>query len=91
MSVVKALEKALEDSGVRVMLGARVMTIRRDEGMFLISLENATEVLAEKIVLATGGASYKATGSTGDGFHFAKLLGHKCNPLRREKDRIRGR
>jgi predicted Rossmann fold flavoprotein len=82
MSVVKALEKALEDNGVRVMLGARVTSIRRDEGMFLIALDNAVEVLAEKVVLATGGASYKATGSTGDGFHFAKLLGHKFNPLR---------
>ncbi len=82
MSVVKALEKALEESGARVMLGARVMGIRRDEGMFVIKLENAAEVLAEKVVLATGGASYKATGSSGDGFHFAKLLGHKFNPLK---------
>jgi len=81
LSVVRALEKALADNGVKVLTGSRVMVIREDGGIFILKTEEA-EIWAKKLVLATGGASYKATGSTGDGFHFAKLLGHTFNSLR---------
>lgn len=82
MSVVKALEKSLMENKVPVMLEVRVMEIRHDAGIFTLRLSGGGEVMAKKVILATGGASYKATGSTGDGFHFAKLLGHTFNPLR---------
>ncbi len=82
MSVVKALEKSLAGNNVPVMLEARAMEIRHDAGMFTIRIAGGGEVMAKKVILATGGASYKATGSTGDGFHFAKLLGHTFNPLK---------
>jgi predicted Rossmann fold flavoprotein len=36
------------------------------------------------VIIATGGASYKATGSAGDGFDMAKRLGHTVKPLRAE-------
>ncbi|MFA6355833.1 MAG: NAD(P)/FAD-dependent oxidoreductase [Candidatus Omnitrophota bacterium] len=81
-SVVKVLEKSLLENKVPVMLEARVMSILNDGGMFSLRLDSGAEVLARKLILATGGASYKATGSSGDGFHLAKLLGHKFNPLR---------
>lgn len=41
-----------------------------------VVLENGENVLAEKVILATGGKSYPLTGSTGDGYKFAKQLGH---------------
>lgn len=82
LSVVKALEKALADNNVKVLTGSRVMGIREDGGIFHLKIEGRTEIWTKKLILATGGASYKATGSTGDGFHFAKLLGHTFNPLR---------
>lgn len=81
LSVVRTLEKALADNGVKVLTGSRVTGIRQDSGIFILKTEGA-EIWTKKLVLATGGASYKATGSTGDGFHFAKLLGHTFNPLR---------
>ena len=37
---------------------------------------------AEKVILATGGLSYPATGSTGDGYKMAKALGHSITPLK---------
>ena len=43
---------------------------------------NQSEFRAEKVVLATGGKSYPKTGSTGDGYVFARALGHKVSPLR---------
>lgn len=36
----------------------------------------------DKVILATGGLSYKATGSTGDGYKIAKELGHTINELK---------
>ena len=43
-----------------------VSGVKTDEGIFQ----------APAVILATGGASYPATGSTGDGYAFAKALGH---------------
>ena len=50
-------------------------------------------ILADKIILATGGKSYPATGSTGDGYEIAKKLGHTITkiqaslvPLKAKKD-----
>ena len=37
---------------------------------------------ADRVILATGGASYPLTGSTGDGYRFAKALGHTIVPPR---------
>nr|MDE5738399.1 aminoacetone oxidase family FAD-binding enzyme [Oscillospiraceae bacterium] len=37
---------------------------------------------ADRIILATGGATYPATGSTGDGYQFAEQVGHKIETLR---------
>lgn len=82
LSVVKALERSLAANNVTLMSDSRVMGIRDEGGIFSLRIEGGREVLAGKLILATGGASYKATGSTGDGFHFAKVLGHKYNPLR---------
>ena len=36
---------------------------------------------ADKVVVATGGMSYQATGSTGDGYDFARKAGHKVTKL----------
>ena len=41
-----------------------------------IILKNKERIYADSIILCTGGMSYAATGSTGDGYNFAKKLGH---------------
>jgi len=43
--------------------------------------ENRISFYGKKVIVATGGASYPATGSTGDGYKLAKSLGHKINPI----------
>lgn len=40
------------------------------------------KILADKVILATGGMSYKTTGSTGDGYKIAENLGHTINELK---------
>lgn len=80
-SVVKVLEKALADNNVRILYDSRVMEIKRKGGSFRLGLGGGA-FLAKKVILATGGASYKATGSTGDGFRIAKTLGHTFAALK---------
>ena len=48
-----------------------------------VLLENGKKVIADSVIVATGGISYASTGSTGDGYGFAKEAGHKiveCKP-----------
>ena len=50
------------------------------ETQFNIHLKNNKTIRASKLILATGGMSYPGTGSTGDGYRFAKELGHTIVP-----------
>ena len=71
--VIKAYEKKLKALGVKINLNYEVTSIEKDDDKFIISgRENF-----DKVVIATGGISYKLTGSTGDGYKFAKDFGHK--------------
>ncbi len=48
-----------------------------------VLLENGKKVIADGVIVATGGISYASTGSTGDGYRFAREAGHKiaeCKP-----------
>lgn len=71
--VIKAYEKKLKDLGVKINLNYEVTSIEKVDDKFII---NGRENF-DKVVIATGGISYKLTGSTGDGYKFAKDFGHK--------------
>lgn len=71
--VIKAYEKKLKALGVKINLNYGVTSIEKVGGEFII---NGREKF-DKVVIATGGISYKLTGSTGDGYKFAKNFGHK--------------
>lgn len=74
-SVLDALQRKLKENGVMVHTG-KVKAIRTDESG-VIGVTTAEETIScKKVILATGGASYPATGSTGDGYQIAKALGH---------------
>ena len=83
-SVVEALKKSLVANGVEIIYGASVSAIKKITGGFVISIAGKEDCSVKKVIIATGGASYKATGSTGDGFRLAKELGHEIAPLRAE-------
>ncbi|WP_245619281.1 NAD(P)/FAD-dependent oxidoreductase [Methanogenium cariaci] len=62
-------------AGIEIRCGGEsVQTIKPTNDLFTVSSEDATYT-AEQVVLATGGASYPATGSTGDGYTLADRLG----------------
>lgn len=53
--------------------------VRKITGVKLI---DGTSLCADAVILATGGFSYQATGSTGDGYRFARELGHSVTEIR---------
>jgi predicted Rossmann fold flavoprotein len=79
-SVLDVLKRSLAANNVDVIYGARVMNIKaRGEGLS-IDLMSRLPIGAKKAILATGGLSYKKTGSTGDGIAIAGRLGHAIVP-----------
>ncbi len=78
-SVVDALKTALGYAGVEI-LRARAKAIETENGRVTGVKTDRGDFLAPAVILATGGKSYPATGSTGDGYRMAKALGHTVVP-----------
>lgn len=79
--VVDALVRAAEDSGAEISCGKEVIEISREETGFRISCSDGTSYSCSKLIICTGGLSYPKTGSTGDGYRWAKDMGHTIRPL----------
>lgn len=75
--IIKALEKAMNWAGVKVELNSAVQKIIVEEAQVKAVVVNGKALEFDKVVVATGGISYASTGSTGDGYEFAKSVGHK--------------
>ncbi len=88
LSVLNALLQELKKLKVDIKTNTKVTKILTNEnrvtGITYIKDNNSEEqtILADKIILATGGKSYKSTGSTGDGYAMAKELGHTIKELK---------
>ncbi len=79
--VANALENALRRAGVRMRF-TEALRVTTEAGA-VSGLETGEGFLpAGSVLLATGGASYPGTGSTGDGYRMARELGHSLSPLR---------
>ncbi len=74
--VAKALEKYAIGKNVRLLRGAVSNIIIADGKVRKVVLNDGREIECESVIVATGGASYPLTGSTGDGYRFAKEAGH---------------
>lgn len=77
--VIKALVSALNKANVDVRLNSEVTKIRKTDDGFEIVANGKTEKFG-KIIVATGGITYYQTGSTGDGYKFAKQFNHDILP-----------
>ena len=78
-SVLECLQKKMKATGVTVK-NARVRSILTEDGK-VTGVKTANECIrASWVILATGGVSYPATGSTGDGYDMAAALGHTIIP-----------
>lgn len=81
--VLRALEKKLRESGVKIQLNTPVdRLVIHDNKISDVILKDKTTQRADAVVVATGGVSYPLTGSTGDGHRFAEECGLKVTELR---------
>ncbi len=94
--VAEKLTAWATSQGARIVTGARVRGIDRDQGVSGVHFDRFEQhgkagsggergnesMAAEAVLLGTGGRSYPATGSTGDGYDLAAALGHTIVPPR---------
>ncbi|MBP5426796.1 MAG: NAD(P)/FAD-dependent oxidoreductase [Clostridiales bacterium] len=81
--VVLVLEKYLKERKVTVEYNAVVNKINTSDGKVVsVALQGGRTIECDAVVVATGGKSYSATGSTGDGYKFARDLGHTIEPIK---------
>ena len=81
--VVNALVKFCRQQGVEFEFSAAVDKVTAENGRVAqVGLKDGRNYDADAVILATGGASYPGTGSTGDGYAIAKELGHTITPLK---------
>lgn len=80
--ILRACDKIVRDSGVTVRLNTHVDEILTQDGA-VSGIRIGSQTLAcDAVVVATGGVSYPQTGSTGDGYGFARATGHAVeNPV----------
>ena len=79
--VIAGLTRELHQLGVEIHLHTGVKKIVGHEHFEYIELQNGTKVKGDACIVATGGFSYQTTGSTGDGYRFAKELGHEVTEI----------
>ncbi|WP_346863932.1 NAD(P)/FAD-dependent oxidoreductase [uncultured Draconibacterium sp.] len=76
MDILQALLKWVNELGVTIQCGMRVEKLLVNEGQIQGVRAGGEEFFAGKVIVATGGKSYPATGSTGDGYELARQVGH---------------
>ena len=80
--VVDAMMKHLRDQEVEIRTNTSVSGLLTEANKICgVRLVDGSEVEAAAVILAMGGASYPATGSTGDGYVLARAVGHTVTPI----------
>ncbi len=79
--VLDALLMQCRKYGVKIMRNTPVTAMRTKNGHVDYIVTENNEYKADKYIIATGGKSYPKTGSTGDGYEFARRAGHTITPL----------
>lgn len=81
-SVVNALLRKVESNGVTIRVNAPVETVLYGEsGAEGVLLKTGEKIPAKNVIIAVGGKSVPNTGSTGDGYAWAKIAGHTITEL----------
>lgn len=76
--IIGGLARGLKERGVKVCLNSPVKSLIIEGNQVNgVVLTDSTKDMADGVIVATGGVSYSSTGSTGDGYRFAKETGHR--------------
>jgi len=80
--IVGVFEKLFNTPRIHTLLNAHAISVKKTAHGFEIFLKGHDRpLIADALVITTGGQAYRATGSTGDGYAFALLLGHTITSL----------
>lgn len=82
LDIVDALNKFITVNGVKRKQGRVTELIIEDGALKGCRTDDGKEYFADSVIIATGGISYPATGSTGDGYTLAKQAGHTITELK---------
>ncbi len=81
-SVVDALSVYVKKSSVKILHDTVLKVLTDEDGRACgVATKKHSEISARSVIIATGGASYQGTGSTGDGYGWAKVLGHTVTEI----------
>lgn len=76
-NILSSLTMLAQENGVKILKNSPIAKINcNDRKIISIFIDKDIEIIAKNYILATGGKSYPITGSTGDGYNFAKKMGH---------------
>lgn len=79
-TVYNSLIKEAFIRGVDIENDVKVLNIVKSNNSFIVKTSNG-DYLCDKVIISTGGKSYPKTGSEGDGYDFARTLGHSIVPV----------
>ncbi|MFA5855022.1 MAG: aminoacetone oxidase family FAD-binding enzyme [Candidatus Gracilibacteria bacterium] len=86
--IVAIFSKIFTEHKVNLLLNTQVISVKKTKSNFTLELathaggkQEITTLTVDKLILATGGEAYRATGSSGDGYAFAQSLGHHITAL----------
>jgi hypothetical protein len=82
LDVLEVLLQWLGRSGVQIKLSSKVDGLTMINQRITGVVSRGREIPCDAVILATGGASFPATGSTGDGYRLAESAGHNVVPIR---------
>ncbi len=80
--VKASLMRWLQPLGVSVQTDVTVSSLLTEDDHVTGVIAGGRFIMADAVILATGGKSYPATGSTGDGYRLAEAVGHRIVPVR---------
>lgn len=80
--IVDALSTFAKGAGARYQKGRVEKILSGTEGVEAVVLADGETIACTDVIVATGGESYPGTGSTGDGYRLARMLGHEVTRIR---------
>lgn len=80
--IVDALSAFAKSAGARYQKGRVEKILFGAEGVEAVVLADGETIACTDVIVATGGESYPGTGSTGDGYRLARMLGHEVTRIR---------
>lgn len=80
LDILNAFKNEIRKSGVKV-VNTKIKSVEKTGDVFVLTDDTGRTYNFDKVVIATGGVSYPQTGSDGDGYAFARELGHTVSEI----------